>query len=222
MSGSNYLRILLLMLMLLLLLACGSTATQVPTVAPTDTPQPTNTPLPTLTPTPEPVKVSPEKNANCRVGPATDFPVQVSIPAGTQVTVLGRNADSSWYYVQIPQTVGGGCWVKGNLFTVSSGSLEILPFFTPPPMIYPTAPPAEPTPSCDRSETISIINDTGGVVTLYLTGPAKFTFRINTGNQTISVCPGTYSYTGYGCGGASKNGTASPGDEITFFCTVVP
>lgn len=222
MARSISLRILLLTGLLFFGLACASTATPAPTLAPTDTPEPTSTPQPTLTPTPEVVKVSPEKNANCRSGPTTDFPVQVSIPAGSQATVLGRNADSSWYYVQNPQSPGSGCWVKASLVTLFTGSLDILPFFTPPPMIYPTAAPAEPTRSCDRSGTIRIINDTGGLVTLYLTGPAKFTFRINTGSQDISVCPGTYSYTGYGCGGASRNGTASPGDEITFFCTTVP
>ena len=222
MARSTALRVLLLTGLLFFLLACGSsTPTATPVLFFTDTPAPTNTPEPTLTPTPELAKVFPVNNTNCRSGPTTDFPVQVSIPAGSEARVLGRNADDSWYYVQNPQSPGSGCWIKASLVTVF-GTFSVIPIFTPPPMIYPTAAPAQPTPSCDRSGIIRIINDTGGLVTLYLTGPAKFTFRINAGTQEISVCPGTYSYTGYGCGGASKNGTASPGDEITFFCTTVP
>lgn len=212
------------LLLLLFLLACGSTAPTavVPTAALViATLEPTATSRPTLTPTPEVVRVAPIQNANCRSGPSTDYPVQVSIPADTEVIVLGRNDDSSWFYVQNPQSSGSYGWVKASLVRFVYGSVSILPVFTPmapPPVVYPTNPPAEPTAACDASETISIINDTGGVVTLYLTGPAKFTFRIGTGSQTISVCPGSYSYTGYGCGGASKNGTVSPGEEITFYC----
>ena len=61
-------------------------------------------------------------------------------------------------------------------------------------------------------------NDTGGQVTLYLTGPAAFTFYLATGNQDISICPGSYSYTAYGCGGASRNGTIRDGEELKFWC----
>jgi len=83
----------------------------------------------------------------------------------------------------------------------------------------PTTIPVTPTAACEGSGTISIINDTGGQVTLYLTGPAKYTFYIPAGSQTLNVCPGSYSYTGYGCGGASKNGTVSTDtEEITFYC----
>jgi len=96
--------------------------------------------------------------------------------------------------------------------------------FTPRPtntyIPRPTSIPVTPTAACDATGTISIINDTGGQVTLYLTGPAKYTFYIPAGSKTLTVCPGTYSYTGYGCGGASKNGTVSTDtEEITFFCT---
>jgi hypothetical protein len=203
--------------LVLLLLACGSATETAPTREPTATFEPSSTPQPTLTPTPELAKAFPDKNTNCRSGPSTDFPVQVSIPAGTEARVLGRNSSSDYFYVENPQSPGSGCWVKGSLVTII-GTVAILPVFTPPPMIYPTAAPAQPTVACDLGGSISIINDTGGIVTLYLSGPAKFTFRVGTGTQSVSVCPGTYSYTAYGCGGASKSGTASPGDEIEFWC----
>lgn len=89
---------------------------------------------------------------------------------------------------------------------------------TPSPMPIPTAVPYTATPACARNATISVVNDTGAYVTIYLKGPAAFTFNVAAGNQTISVCSGNYSYTAYGCGGASVNGTASDGDEIEFWC----
>lgn len=217
MMFTRHARVLILLVLVLTLLACGSATEIAPTTAPTATLAPSATPQPTLTPTPEVVKAAPASNTNCRAGPSTDYPVIVSIPAGTEVTVLGRNAGSDYFFVENPQAAGSGCWVKGSLVTVF-GSIEILAFITPPPMIYPTAVPAQPTVSCDLSGSISIINNTGGIITLYLSGPAKFTFRVGTGNQSVKVCPGSYSYTAYGCGGASKNGTASPGDEIEFWC----
>jgi hypothetical protein len=82
----------------------------------------------------------------------------------------------------------------------------------------PTAIPPTATPACERSGSISIKNDTGASVTLYMKGPANFTFSVAAGNQTISVCPGSYNYTAYGCGGASRTGTVGDGDEIEFWC----
>ena len=224
-------RLAILVVLVLILLACGSTTPtakapvdapgNIATLAPTFTESPAATLQPTLTATPDLAKVFPIDNTNCRSGPSTAYPVQVSLTAGSEVKMLGRSADGEYYYVENPQAAGKGCWVKGSLVTVF-GTVTIIPIFTPPavPTVnYPTAPPAAPTAACDLSGTISIINNTGGLVTLYLTGPAKFTFKISTGSQSISVCPGTYSYTGYGCGGASKNGTVSTDtEEITFFC----
>jgi hypothetical protein len=90
------------------------------------------------------------------------------------------------------------------------------PTNTPPPR--PTPIPFTATPACELSGRISIKNDTGGQVTIYMNGPASFTFFVAAGNQMLSVCPGSYSYTAYGCGGASRTGNVSDGDEIEFWC----
>ncbi len=92
----------------------------------------------------------------------------------------------------------------------------LLPTSTPIPR--PTAKPATATPSCSVDSFIYINNKTGGTLTLYLTGPAKFTFYVSNGSQSINVCEGTYSYTAYGCGGASKTGTMSSGETHDFWC----
>ena len=81
---------------------------------------------------------------------------------------------------------------------------------------------AQPTPTPDTRPrvTVTIINDTGGTLTLSLSGPASYRFTFSPGRHTIQVVPGTYSYTAWGCGGASTSGThnLSEGDEWRFWC----
>lgn len=82
----------------------------------------------------------------------------------------------------------------------------------------PTAVPPTPTVACELGTSINIKNDTGAQVTMYFTGPAKYTFYIAAGTRTLELCSGEYSYTAYGCGGASTSGTAGNGDEVEFWC----
>ena len=81
-----------------------------------------------------------------------------------------------------------------------------------------TIPTSSPTPSCALEGQITFINSTGGWITINLTGPAKFSFSMPGGTQTFQVCTGFYSYTVYGCGGESLNGSISSGEEIEFYC----
>jgi hypothetical protein len=92
------------------------------------------------------------------------------------------------------------------------------PLPPPPPPPRPTAIPYTKTPSCPVNANIEVKNSTGGQITLYLNGPAKFTFYLGGGTTNINVCPGTYSYTAYGCGGASNTGTISSGETHEFYC----
>jgi hypothetical protein len=78
--------------------------------------------------------------------------------------------------------------------------------------------PWTPTVACTDKGEIKINNRTSGTVTLYLKGPASYTFYLAVGNTNISVCRGSYSYTAYGCGGASKTGSMTTGESHEFFC----
>lgn len=78
-------------------------------------------------------------------------------------------------------------------------------------------PPTEP-PSCNADSWIQITNSTGGQVTLNLNGPTSYTFYLSTGDTTLTVCPGSYSYSAYGCGGASNTGTINSGESHEFYC----
>ncbi|MCA9929200.1 MAG: SH3 domain-containing protein, partial [Anaerolineales bacterium] len=68
-------------------------------------------------------------NANVRVGPGLGYGlVAGGAAAGTQVQLLGRNADSSWLQILLPSSEKG--WVFSTLVTVNSNvdvaSLEIV------------------------------------------------------------------------------------------------
>lgn len=94
----------------------------------------------------------------------------------------------------------------------------MIPTATNTPRPLPTIPYYTATPACAINSSIAISNTTGGLVTLYLSGPASFTFYINAGDSSLPVCSGTYSYTAYGCGGAKDTGTMSAGESHEFFC----
>ena len=116
-------------------------------------------------------------------------------------------------------------WNPDRCSTIPTSSIRflcLLPHPLPPPPIPPSrsphAVPPTATPACELGTSIVIKNDTGGQVTMYFTGPAKYTFYIAPGTQTLNLCSGQYSYTAYGCGNASTSGTAGDGDEIEFWC----
>ncbi len=53
---------------------------------------------------------------------------------------------------------------------------------------------------------VTIKNNTGGSITIYLSGPQSYTFNFPSGTSKMTVVPGKYSYTVYGCG-TSMSGT---------------
>lgn len=78
------------------------------------------------------------------------------------------------------------------------------------------------TPPCAETVSLRIQNDTGGYISLNLRGVAKYSFWLGPGYHTLQVCPGSYSFTASGCGGATTSGTMNAGEEHRFFCTSTP
>lgn len=77
------------------------------------------------------------------------------------------------------------------------------------------------TYACQDHIPILVKNDTGGTLTLSISGPGNYNFSIPPGQQNIYVIPGTYNYTAKGCGGAVLSGTydlSKSGDEWDFWC----
>src|SRR5262245_40578054 len=59
--------------------------------------------------TPKEITAQTLVNLNLRQGPGTDYPVTGSLPANTEVIVVGRLADGSWLQVKTDQGEG---WIS--------------------------------------------------------------------------------------------------------------
>ncbi len=113
---------------------------------PTQTPQPSATPQPTSPPateTPSTPRGRINAGVNVRSGPSTFYPIIGGLIAGTEVELLGRNADGTWFLV--PYALSDG-WVYGQFVDVLGGDVGSLPVpnVPPPP---PTATPIPPSPT---------------------------------------------------------------------------
>jgi len=104
----------------------------------TPTPIPIETLLtfdpPTITPTstPSTILASPkDQPVNCRFGPATSYAVAGALNLGRQAEIIGRNSDSSWWYVRNPSNPSTSCWLAASA-TDTVGNVESLPVVNPP------------------------------------------------------------------------------------------
>ena len=114
------------------------TSTRAIVVVPTlpATAVPTRVALPTLPPptaTPAPVlaKVI-EKTVNVRNGPTTKNKVVSSLKQNNQITLVGRNSDSTWFQVNIAGQTEPG-WVFAQTLQIASGDPNSLPVAGPTP-----------------------------------------------------------------------------------------
>ena len=67
--------------------------------------------------------------ANCRTGPGTVYDKVTSFAQGTFVSLVGHNADNSWWYVLVGNM---NCWISGSTGH-TTGPLGNLPLISVPP-----------------------------------------------------------------------------------------
>lgn len=139
-------RILAPTLVLVLLLAgCIMPARQ-------DAPPPAEPPMaePAPTPTPEELMAVVNQNVNVRTGPGTDYAVAYWLTAGDAVTVVGRNADSTWLQIEHQDRPG---WIFATLLDIAAEpeappeAAETAPELTPKPELEPEAVETAPEPT---------------------------------------------------------------------------
>ena len=177
----------------------------------------TPTPQPTNTPTPEPGAIVDTESLNIRSGPDTAYSIVGSASKGDRLDIIGKAYNCSWLKIESMDGVEG--WVAADLVIYSLECSEI-PAASIPPTLIPL-PTFTPTTQAPQGKTVSvkIINNTGGSLTLNLSGPATYSFTLGPGTHTIQVIPGTYTYTAWGCGAtASGSKKLTKGDEWTWFC----
>jgi hypothetical protein len=109
----------------------GPVPTPTPTLTPSLTPTASRTPVPTFTPTPIPPAVVPD-TVNVRKGPGTNYDAMGSVPAGSKVSLVARNADGTWYR----RREGG--WIRGDLLQQVPRDLPVDYDYLPPPTVVPT------------------------------------------------------------------------------------
>jgi hypothetical protein len=118
-----------------------STLTPLPDTPTSGSPSPTpipfetlvNAELPTLaaTSTPSVFLASPrDQPVNCRFGPATSYSVIGALIVGRQAEIIGRNEDSSWWYVRNPSDPSTSCWLSAE-FVETVGDVQSLPVVQP-------------------------------------------------------------------------------------------
>ena len=106
----------------------------IPITAPTATKIPLGVELPTITSTSTPsvFLASPkDQPVNCRVGPATSYAVIGALLVGSQAEIIGRNQDSTWWYVRNPSDPSTSCWLSAE-FVLTVGNVQSLPVVNPP------------------------------------------------------------------------------------------
>ncbi len=103
-----------------------------PTATATQTPSPTNTPPPTLTFTPTvPIAFPKDVAVNCRLGPGQAWLVLSGLTVGQSSQIVGKNSDTSWWYIVDPNNSGRNCWVSGSV-TNTAGNLATIPVVETP------------------------------------------------------------------------------------------
>jgi hypothetical protein len=99
----------------------AATETPTPDYSPTISPVPSKTPTPTATPE---LRGRVREQANCRYGPGAAYLYEWGLYPANRVTVLGRNQDGSWVYVD-PWTYVDYCWVKTSLLDLTGDVLSL-------------------------------------------------------------------------------------------------
>jgi hypothetical protein len=178
-----------------------------------------NTPTPEVSPTPTPMPgaVVDTNSLNIRSGPDTVYSIAGGASKGDRLEILGQAYSCGWLKIETSDGVEG--WVSSELVTYELPCSQIPAAEIPPtPIPLPTATATKPAPT-GKTISVKVINNTGGTLSMNLSGPASYSFTFTTGTHTIQVLPGTYTYTVWGCGtSASGSYKLSKGDEWTWYC----
>lgn len=90
--------------------------------------------LPTITPTSTSsvfLAAAKDQPVNCRFGPGTAYAIVGALVVGRQAEIIGRNDDSSWWYVRNPSDPSTSCWLSAE-FIETVGDVQSLPVINSP------------------------------------------------------------------------------------------
>ncbi len=188
----------------------------VPTAGPTDTPTivalaspsptvaPQDTSTPTTAPTPSVPMVTPTTgNVNCRSGPDVAYDAVSVLTSGAATQIVGRLADSSWWYVHNPTDPSSLCWVFSGVVTRIGPNVDI-PVQSPPPAIADKVTVKVSLPSTVTCGGPNPVQFSGTIST---NGPATVQYQWEiTGDKTNTTSPQTLTFSDAGTQDAANPG----------------
>jgi uncharacterized protein YraI len=143
--------------------------------------------LPTITSTstPSTILASPkDQPVNCRFGPATSYAIIGALILGRQAEVIGRNTDSTWWYVRNPSDPSTSCWLSAE-FVQITGDVQSLPVVgSPEIMVTGISVSIEPSVihvACDALPQTAIIT-----ARITASGPATVTWHWASSSGVVS------------------------------------
>lgn len=172
-------------------IAPTDTPTTTPTASPTAVP-PTATPVPptaipvTLTPTqtatPAPLVASAKDTLRVRAGAGTSFATLGLLAKGTQVTLLARSADGSWFQIAYSHPPSQFGWVSADFLQVQGAPnqlpvVQVPPTPTLPPQPVITSTPVVSTPGASAAVT-DLVNRTNALRAANGLAPYKFSNQL--------------------------------------------
>src|SRR5215216_2490113 len=102
-----------------------------------------------------------DQPVNCRFGPETSYAIVGALIVGRQAEIIGRNEDSSWWYVRNPSDPSISCWLSAE-FVQTVGDVQSLPVANSPVImvtnVYVTVDPPVMNIACDALPQTVIIN----------------------------------------------------------------
>ncbi len=135
--------------------AAGPEVAEVPQPILEELPAPLYTPTPTAAVIPiqdcNP-NVTTTTIANVRGGPGTNYNIVGVIPLGGTAPVAGKNADSTWWYIQFAGGAGGYAWIAGSVTTAACIPATLAIIAAPPAPAAANNPAPADSNDSDESE----------------------------------------------------------------------
>ncbi len=180
-------RLLFAGLLFVLSTACNMPISTPLPATPTKTPRPAST-FTAVPPTATPVQLTlrvADNLVNCRYGPDTVYALMNELEEGQFARVIGRNENSTWWYIRDPRNPNGRCWVSAAVTKVE-GESDDLPIAAPPAIsvtsISLRTEPERINVACNQfPQTVFFESE------ITTNGPALMTWRLETSTGYVSA-----------------------------------
>lgn len=125
-----------------------------------------------------------DQPVNCRFGPGTSYAVTGALTLGRQAEMIGKNADSTWWYVRNPTDPSTSCWLSAE-FVQTVGNVDALPVVNSPEImvtnVYVRVDPPFINVACDALPQVVTIN-----VEITASGPSSVTWHWESNTGVVS------------------------------------